>query len=157
MAIFEWLEETQIALWVGESLWGYPFMLSLHVIGLAIVVGVVVMLDLRLLGSFKGIRVETFLPAMKFAWVGFVVNAVSGVFLFTSQASFFVTSIPFLLKIGMIFVGAVLAAIIQDKLRTIRDTNDSSYLNTTGCKVLATLSLTLWVGAIVTGRLIAYL
>ena len=52
MAIFEWIEGTQVALWVGESLWAYPFMLSLHVIGLAIVVGVIVMLDLRLLGSF---------------------------------------------------------------------------------------------------------
>ena len=38
--MFEWLENTSVALWVGESLWAYPFMLSLHVIGLAIVVGI---------------------------------------------------------------------------------------------------------------------
>ena len=35
--MFEWLENTSVAIWVGESLWAYPFMLSLHVIGLAIV------------------------------------------------------------------------------------------------------------------------
>ena len=54
--MFEWLENTSVALWVGESLWAYPFMLSLHVIGLAIVVGILSMVDFKLLGGFKGIR-----------------------------------------------------------------------------------------------------
>jgi len=85
--MFEWLENTSVALWVGESLWAYPFMLSMHVIGLAIVVGILSMVDFKLLGGFKGIRVGSFLPLLKFAWIGFLINAVSGVFLFTSQAS----------------------------------------------------------------------
>ena len=121
MGPFEWLENTPIALWVGESLWAYPFMLSLHVMGLAILVGVFAMLDLRLLGSFDKIGIHSFLPVMKFAWVGFLVNAISGTFLFTSQATVFVTNTPFLLKISMIFVGAILAAIIQSRLRDARD------------------------------------
>lgn len=111
MGAFEWLENTSIALWVGESLWAYPIMLSLHVVGLAILVGVFVMLDLRLLGSFKDIRVDSFLSVVKFGWVGFLVNAISGTFLFTSQATVFVTNTLFLLKISMIFVGAILAAL----------------------------------------------
>ena len=39
--MFEWLELTPVAIWVGESLWGYPIMLGLHAVGLAIVVGIV--------------------------------------------------------------------------------------------------------------------
>lgn len=148
MGIFQSLEGTAVALWVGESLWAYPFLLSMHAVGLAIIVGVVVMLNLRLLGSFKGLQVEGFLPVMKFAWAGFVVNAVSGAFLFSSQASYFVTSTPFLLKIGFVFVGAVMAGIIQNK---IRNSEGSS------CRALAAVSLVAWIGAIVTGRLIAYL
>ena len=54
MAFFEWLEYTRLAVWVGESLWGYPIMISLHAIGLGTVVGILVMLDLRILGSFDG-------------------------------------------------------------------------------------------------------
>lgn len=157
MSMFEWLEGTAVALWVGESLWAYPFLLSLHAVGLATIVGVSVMLDLRLLGMFKGLRVESFLGAMKLAWFGFLINAISGLFLFTSQASFFVTSTPFLLKIGMIFVAAITTAIIQQKLRGVRDGGDASIAIGAGGKVIAAFSLALWFGAIVTGRLIAYL
>lgn len=151
-----WLEETPLALWVGESLWAYPFLLSLHVVGLAILVGIFVMLDMRLLGSFSKIRIDSFLPAVKFAWIGFVLNALSGALLFTSQASYFITNRPFLIKISMIFAGAILAAIIQRKLRDAKDA-DGNWNITGGTKTVAALSLTMWIGAIITGRLIAYL
>jgi hypothetical protein len=141
------VEESAIALWVGESLWGYPFLLSLHVVGLAVIAGIAIMLDLRLLGSFRSLDLESFLPLMKFAWIGFVINAVSGVLLFTSQASYFVTLLPFLLKIGLIFIAAVITGVIQQKIR-----NASS----TRLGLLATVSLVAWLGAIVNGRLIAY-
>lgn len=151
-----WLEETPLALWVGESLWAYPFLLSLHVIGLAIVAGVFIMLDMRLLGSFAQIRIDSLLPAVRFAWIGFVINAISGAFLFTSQASYFITNRPFLLKISMIFVGVILAAVIQRRLRDALDAN-GVWAISGGTKVVAAASLTTWVGAIITGRLIAYL
>ena len=147
--MFEWLENTSVAIWVGESLWGYPFMLSLHVVGLAIVVGILSMLNLRLLGSFKGIRTEAFLPLIKFAWIGFFVNAVSGVFLFTSQATTFVQSKPFLIKISCILVGAILTRVIQTRL-TKSGSDDSM-------KGMAVVSLMLWLVAITAGRLIAYI
>jgi hypothetical protein len=114
--MFEWLENTSVALWVGESLWAYPFMLSLHVVGLAIVVGILSMVDFKLLGGFKGIRVGSFLPLLKFAWIGFLINAVSGLFLFSSQASYFVTSTTFLTKLACIFVGAILTKVMQGQL-----------------------------------------
>ena len=157
METFIWLEESSLALWVGESLWAYPFLLSLHVAGLAILVGIFVMLDLRLLGAFGQLRVAALLPVIRFAWVGFLVNAVSGALLFTSQASYFITSTPFLLKISMIFAGAVLAAIIQRSLRTSRDSATGEWSISGGTRVVAALSLAMWIGAIVTGRLIAYL
>ena len=147
--MFEWLENTSVALWVGESLWAYPFMLSLHVIGLAIVVGILSMIDLRLLGSFKGIKIAAFLPLMKFAWVGFLIHAVSGVFLFTSQASTFVQSKPFLIKISCIFVGAILTKVIQGKLKASPEEGSM--------KGLAIASLALWLVAITAGRLTAYI
>ena len=117
MAVFESLEETSLAIWVGESLWGYPLMLSLHVVGLAIVVGIFVMRDLRLLGSFDGIAHSSLTGLVKLGWLGFVVNALSGAALFSSQATTFVESTPFLLKIGSILLAAICAAIIQNRSR----------------------------------------
>jgi hypothetical protein len=148
MEMLYWIEESAIALWVGESLWGYPFLLSLHVVGLAVIVGLTLMLDLRLLGFFEALSAQSFLPLMKFAWAGFAVNAVSGLLLFTSQASYFATHAPFLLKIGLIFAGAVITGILQNKIRNPKGANS---------RALAVISLVAWIGAIVNGRLIAYL
>ncbi len=152
--MFEWLENTSVALWVGESLWGYPFMLSLHVIGLAIVVGILSMLDLKLLGSFKAIRTSAFLPLVRFAWIGFGINAISGVFLFTSQASYFATSTTFLIKLGCIFVGAILTKVMQGKLV---EAEAAGVADDVSMKGLAIVSLLLWLVAITAGRLTAYI
>jgi len=152
--MFEWLENTSVAIWVGESLWGYPFMLSMHVIGLAIVVGILSMLDFKLLGGFKGIRTGSFLPLIKFAWIGFLINAVSGVFLFTSQASYFVSSTTFLTKLACIFVGAILTKVMQGKLV---EAEAAGSADDVGMKGLAIFSLLLWLVAITAGRLTAYI
>ena len=151
--MFERLENTSVALWVGESLWAYPFMLSLHVIGLAIVVGILSMLDFKLLGGFKGIRTGSFLPLIKFAWIGFLVNAVSGAFLFTSQASWFATHTVFLTKLGCIFVGAILTKVMQGKLVEAEAAGTADEVSMKG---LAIFSLLLWLVAITAGRLTAY-
>lgn len=148
--MWEWLENTPVAIWVGESLWAYPFWLSLHAVGLAIVVGIFAMRDLRLVGLFQGLSPAAFLALSRFAWTGFVINAISGVFLFTSQASTFVHSTPFLLKIGFIAAGMFLAVVIQGRLRDGR--TDGATM-----KIIALASLAVWLGAIIAGRLIAYL
>jgi hypothetical protein len=158
MGIFAKLEGTGLALWVGESLWGYPIMLSLHVIGLAIVVGIFSMRDLRLLGLFEGVSYEAFDRLGRLAWAGFVVNAISGFVLFSSQATTFVQSTPFLLKIASIFAAAVCAAIIQTRSRTEAPAWDTGgILPSASTRSIAAVSLCLWIGAIVAGRLIAYL
>jgi hypothetical protein len=155
--MFEWLENTTAALWVGESLWGYPIMLGLHAVGLAIVVGTFLMRDLRLIGCFEGIQYESLDGLRKLGWSGFAVNAISGCFLFSSQATTFATSTPFLLKIAMIFIAAVLAAVIQNRMRDEATSWDGTGAVTGSVRVLAVASIAMWMGAIIAGRLTAYL
>jgi len=155
--MFEWLENTAVAIWVGESLWGYPFMLGLHAVGLAIVVGIFLMRDLRLIGCFAGISYESLSSLRHLGWSGFVINAISGCFLFTSQATTFVSSTPFLLKISMIFLAAICAAIIQNRMRDEATSWDRSGAVVGSVRVIAAASIALWMGAIIAGRLTAYL
>ncbi|MCB1669728.1 MAG: hypothetical protein R3F41_14500 [Gammaproteobacteria bacterium] len=154
--MFAWLENTPVAMWVGLSLWAYPMLLAVHIIGLAIVVGIFSMRDLRLLGMFQGLRPAAFLPLSRLAWGGFIVNAVSGILLFTSQAVTFASSIPFLIKITGIIVGMVLAGVIQARLRTEISLQSPEVRPGRGTRILALASLTCWLTAIVAGRLIAY-
>ena len=156
--MFEALENTTAAIWVGESLWGYPLLLGMHVVGLAIVAGIFLMLDLRILGFSKGVSYASFLGLFRLAWFGLAINAISGTALFSSQATVFVENIPFLLKIGSITVGVICAVMIRSKLRDSATDWDASGSATTGSmRLLAVVSLLCWTGAIAAGRLIAYL
>ena len=155
--MFEWLETTAVAIWVGESLWGYPIMLGLHVVGLAIVVGIFVMRDLRLMGFFQGVSYESLNGLRNLGWTGFVINAISGCFLFSSQATIFITSTPFLLKISMIFIAAIFAALIQNRLRDDAVAWDGQGRAAGSVRNFAIISTAMWMGAIIAGRLVAYL
>ena len=157
MAFFEWLEYTRLAIWVGESLWGYPIMISLHAIGLGTVVGILVMLDLRILGSFDGMPYGTLNGFMRIAWAGFVVNLLSGTALFTAQATVFVESLPFLIKIPAILAAVGIAAVMQKQLRQNAQDWDSGVAVSGAAKSLAWVSIALWLIAMIAGRLIAYL
>ncbi|MDE0980619.1 MAG: hypothetical protein OSB11_01465 [Gammaproteobacteria bacterium] len=155
--MFATLETTELATWVAVSLWGYPIMLSLHVMGLAVVVGIFSMRDLSLLGLFPGIQPSAFLGLGKLGWVGFIVNAVSGFALFASQATVFITSVPFLVKIACIVAGMILAGVIQSRLRAEIGLSDSALVISKPTKIIASISLMLWLAAIIAGRLIAYI
>ena len=156
--MFEWLETSALAIWVGESLWGYPIMLGMHAVGLAIVVGIFVMLDLRILRVIRGVSFGAFLGLFRLAWIGLLFNALSGSALFSSQATTFVESAPFLIKITSVILGVILGVAIQKRLKLRLAEWDENDINIeSSAIVLAVLSLVCWIGAIFAGRLIAYL
>lgn len=158
MLLFQWLEATALAIWVGESLWGYPIMLGSHAIGLAIVVGIFVILDLRMLRVIRGVSFNAFLSLFRLAWIGLIVNAISGSALFTSQATTFVESAPFLIKISAVISGVIVGIFIQRRLKLRAADWDNADTNIeSSATALAVLSLVCWIGAIFAGRLIAYL
>ena len=158
MFVFEWIEETRVALWVGESLWGYPLLLSLHIVGLAAVVGIFTMLNFRLLGIVKEVPFQPLVTLFGLAWVGLIINTISGLALFTSQATIFATNIPFLVKIASIAVGVLIAMPILKSVRSHGaswDAGDSA--PDSAVKMWAVASLLCWTFATFGGRLIAYL
>jgi hypothetical protein len=154
--LLERLETSSLATWVAESLYGYPFVLGLHSIGLAIVVGLLIFVDLRLLNVIGDIRLSALLGPMKLAWFGFAVNALSGFALFSSQATYIIYSTPFLIKIGLVILGAIIAFHIQRRLTKNADSWEAGSLPSS-IKGAAAVSLLCWMGAIIAGRLIAYL
>ena len=119
-------------------------------------VGPVLMLDLRLLGWFKGIPYASLSRILGVAWVGFAINFLSGVVLFAMQATSYVTNVPFLIKIALVLLGAVSAAQQQAVIAKGAASWSASGVPAS-VKIVAIVSIVFWVGAIVTGRLIAYL
>lgn len=155
--MLEWLEYTSLSIWVAESIWGYPIMLSLHIVGLAVVVGIFTVYNFRLLGFFNSLEFEPFLDFFRLAWLGLLVNFVSGFTLFSSQATFYVTNIPFLVKIFSIISGSLLALKIQLRLRSMVKARENRITKPNWeDRFYAMISLIIWTSAIFGGRLIAY-
>lgn len=156
MAFLEWLEYSALAEWVGASLWGYPIMLASHSVGLAVVVGVLFVLDMRLVGMFSKLEISALKGMLKLAWAGFVLNFISGFALFAAQATYFITHKAFIIKIIAIFLAILNAAFLQHLLRQNSEAWDAGEAIPMTAKVLAISSLLLWSVAIIAGRLIAY-
>lgn len=149
--MFLWLEGTALAQWVGLSLYAYPALLAIHITGLAVVVGIFFMRDLCLLGVVKALAPADFQKPGHLAYAGFILNAVSGFMLFTSQASIFAASTSFRFKIVFIALGMILAWQIQKRLATVSEEVSPNI------RLLTAASLACWVVAIIAGRMIAYL
>ena len=156
MSFAVWLEETRLALWVGESDFAYPMLLSMHVVGLAIFAGLLTIVDLRLLGGLRPIPFAGLRGPMRMAWLGLAINATSGIALFTSQASLFIESTPFRIKLLMILLAAIAAGRISGLLKREAADWDTSRPAPASARWPALLSLVAIASAIVAGRLIAY-
>lgn len=158
MGLITWFENTAYAEVIRVSAYGYPIMITLHSLGLAIMVGLSVVLSLRVLGLFKSIPYSSLYKLLKIAWIGFIVNFISGTSLFSISATAFIVDPVFLVKMSMVILGAIFVAIMQSMIKTAIasgtvDTGESP----TNLRVLAWLTIAAWTIGMVTGRLIAYL
>jgi hypothetical protein len=151
-----WLETTGFAAWVQTSTYGYPFMITAHAVGMAMMVGVAFVLDMRLLGMFQGLQYAALGRFLGLARAGFVINFLSGAAIFTTEATAFATNATFITKIVLVLVGATTAVWLGKALARDADKWASS-VAPGAVRLVAVLSIGCWVGATVTGRLIAYL
>jgi hypothetical protein len=157
MEFFTWLQDTSFAHWVASSpsLLAYPTILTLHTVGMAIVVGTCVVMDLRLLGVGEGVPLDALQGAPRLVWTGFLINAATGLALFTTDAEHKATQTVFFIKLALIF----LALIVYGRIRVLvfRRPEALAAPISSEVKALAAISLVLWTGATVAGRLMAYL
>lgn len=149
MGFLLWFEEGPLGIFIRESLWGYPITLSSHGVGFALVVGVVVALNMRVLGFARGISVQAFDRVFIVAWIGFIINLVSGLILFAGSASEYTFQGSFQLKIGAIVLGGILMKVVMNAVRERK--------NPAIVKVYSIACLAAWATAVITGRLMAYL
>jgi hypothetical protein len=155
MELLTALEGSAFAIWLREAptVWAYPTILTLHTVGLAVLVGTNAAVDLRVLGFGRQIALapmERFFPAM---WIGFWINAISGVMLFTVDPTTKGIATVFLIKLAFIAAGVMLMVLLR---RALYGPGRDLAIVTSAAKTFAALSLLAWAAAIVAGRLQAY-
>ena len=156
MGVLIWLEATNLADWVRSSSIGYPIMITCHAIGMGVMVGLALILDARLLGRFADIPYSALHRFQGVAWLGFGINFLSGACLFTTQATQYVVHTIFMVKMSLVILGAISAAILQNMVGR-ESANWGSGAAPGKVQFIAILSIIFWTMAIVTGRLTAYI
>jgi hypothetical protein len=152
------LQEWPSSIAVRESIYGYTALLSLHVLAMCLFFGLVLMMDLRLMGVGNMRTPFSQLQRRLFPWqiLGMLVSAVTGVILIYGQPSRFYTNIFFYVKMVMMFVAAINAlAFHQSSYHTVSRW-DAGGPPPASAKLSGVLSIALWAGVVVAGRLIAY-
>ena len=150
------IEETSLSMWIRDtpSLFGFWFILTLHAIGMTMLVSASAVLDLRLLGVAPDLPITPLKKLYPMMWTGFWVQVISGLLLIIAFPTKAFTNPVFYAKLSLVGVAMVMMARLKKRIF------DDSSLNDEGMMIkgrtLAMWSLACWVGAITAGRFLAY-
>ena len=142
-----------------SSSWVLPVCESLHFIGMAMLVGIVGVFDLRLLGMAKRLPVAPLQRLMPWALLGFVLSLGSGLVFITANPRQYLAplSLSFVAKMFFILLACLnVLFFYATGLKRAVDGVDAGQDAPLGAKVSAGLSLFLWVGVMYWGRVLQF-
>jgi hypothetical protein len=160
--IEEWfaaLEATELAAALRDSFWSYPLVNAAHILGVALLVGSIVPLDLRLLGAWRAVPLAPLWRVLtRTAGVGLVLAIIFGTLLFITRATEYAASNLFIAKMAVVGLGMAnaLALRMLPPPAQIAETTSPHGKPPPRLRLTAGLSLATWLTALTLGRLVGY-
>ncbi|HCD26607.1 MAG TPA: hypothetical protein DER02_03745 [Gammaproteobacteria bacterium] len=153
-----WLDTHEWSTAIHESFFVYPIIESTHVLTLCLFVGTLIMVDLRLLGlGLVNTPVsEVTRRVLPWTLIGAVIMFVTGLLLFYAIPERTYHSLWFRIKVVMLIVAGINALYFHYRVHRNQSFWDNAPKPPLNARVSAAVSLTMWAGVIVTGRMIAY-
>ena len=150
---WERLQSHPTSQYIGYS-WWFPFLESIHVVAITLVVGSILMVDLRLLGV-AGVRYTASRMTREltpWTWAAFWVALVSGLGMFVTRAPVYIENPAFQVKLVLLLLACANMALFQ--FRTFRDVAgwDAAAATPVAARVAGAASLLLWGGILLAGR-----
>ena len=152
------MADTPWSIALHESAWMYPIVESVHVLSLCLFLGLAVMLDLRLLGvTMSNAPVSEFMDRL-LPWtaVGFVLMVISGALLFYAIPVRTYQNIFFRIKVAMLILSGLNVWFFHSGVYTRMADWDLDPVPPRRARMAAGVSLALWAGIVIAGRMIAY-
>ncbi|HTR01546.1 MAG TPA: hypothetical protein VMH83_16220 [Candidatus Acidoferrum sp.] len=139
------------------SYWQWPLMQNLHFMGLCLLFGPLLAIDLRVIGVARFIPMKGALSLIPMILGAFVLNLITGIMFFVGDPVRFFYNFSFQWKMGLIVLAGFNALWFwlaeHAKLSKLADGEQANFQ----AKVIAGLSIALWLGVVTFGRLIPYL
>ena len=149
---WSWLETLPLATSIGES-WWFPLLESLHVVAVVLVVGSILMVDLRLLGlAARSYAVSRLCrDLVPWTWGTFAVAVLTGTGLFITRASHYVGNTAFQFKLAFLLLAGINMAILHHgAFKSVAQWDRSA--TPAAAKAAAAVSLLIWIGVVLAGR-----
>jgi hypothetical protein len=152
--LWQWLYGLPLSATVRESSWVFPTFECVHLYSMVFLIGLVALFDLRLMGFSLEPRPVSHYSSLvrRWVWIPLGLNAVTGGLLFAAKAPEYTRNSAFIMKMLLLFTGAIYHAVI---LRRARRWDDMTKLPA-AVNVLGGVSLALWIGVVTASRWIAY-
>jgi uncharacterized protein DUF6644 len=154
----QWLNETRWSIFLRENDWSFAIIETVHILGLGLSVGIIMWVDLRLVGlALRGHRPADVLRQLEpWAIGGFSVMFLSGFLLLSAEPLKCYTRVSFRLKALMLILAGVNYLYFHTRVRrSLRDFDEARELPWRA-RMVGYLSLALWLGIIFCGRWMAY-
>jgi hypothetical protein len=153
-----WLKTTSLSAGIIHSSWIWPAAETVHFIGLALLIGSVALLDLRMLGLAKQLPVRPLHRLLFLGLIGFVLNVVTGLVFFVGAPSQYVHNVSFWLKMLLMFAAGMNALLFYVtgvflQVEKVGPGEDAPFR----AKVIAATSLLLWIGVTYFGRMLPFI
>jgi len=154
--MLEALENSPFSVWAKASLWGWPTALTTHVLGTALLIGLLFIINLRLLGLFDTIAYTSLRRLFPAVWAAFAVQLLSGGVLWATKATQYAVDIAFLLKLVLVAAGFILTVYLYGQMKREGNSWEAGTASPRAFDYVVP-SLLVWCGVIIAGRLTAYL
>ena len=155
-----WIEiENWPLSWEIGGTWLFPFIESIHVISIALVVGSILFVDLRLLGlaamryPIRNLAREL----VPWTWGAFAVATITGLGMFITRAASHVLNPAFQWKMILLALAGANMAWFHFRIYRHLDSQSQTPAATTQLKVIGALSLLLWSGVVLAGRWVGHI
>lgn len=152
-----WLESTAISKTLFGISWLWPASESLHFIGLCMLIGGAGLLDLRLLGMFRGLAIRHVKALMPWAIAGFLINAGTGLLFLVMQPHLYLTSGVWWTKVAFLGLAGANALFFETRLAVPALALDPDAETSAAMKIIGGLSLFSWFAVLYCGRMLPYL
>jgi hypothetical protein len=145
------VEGLALAEWLRFSRWGYAAVNALHILGIALLVGAIVPLDLRLLGLWRSVELAPLYRMLsRAAAAGLLLAIASGALLFSVRATEYADGALFRAKMVLVILGALHALALHCRAEF------PDGVSRAGRRFAGAVSLLLWPIVLVCGRMLGY-
>ena len=155
--IMGWVERSAVGEFVAQSIYAFSALDMIHIAAISVVVGMIALLDLRLMGvAFTDYAVTAMArQVLPWTWAAFAISAITGALMFTGQAARYTINFAFQMKLGLMAIAGINVLAFHFIVYPSVATWDKGAGVPLAAKVAGTVSLACWIAIVFYGRFTA--